>query len=60
MTLIELARKVREMRDAQKTYFRDRTPATLGPAKEQERQVDALCKEILEGHPAMLPGFGER
>lgn len=58
MTTIELARCVREMRQAQKAYFKERTLESLDESKLLERQVDKTVKEILEDKPALLP-FGD-
>lgn len=43
-----LAMLVRDMRAAQKTYFRERTGNALAEAKRLERQVDMAIKAILE------------
>lgn len=39
---------VKNMRDAQKTYFRDRQPSKLNESKDWERRVDVALKAILE------------
>ena len=40
--------RVKEMRDAQKTYFQKRTGDALKNAKDAEREVDSLLR-VLEG-----------
>lgn len=37
---------VRDMRDAQKEYFRSRDPAVLQRSKSLERKVDEFCDEV--------------
>ena len=59
MTTIELAHQIRDVRAAQRTYFRERTMEALEESKRLERQLDKLVKEILEDKSALLPGFGE-
>jgi hypothetical protein len=51
MTLEELAAAVREMRDAQKAYFRGPGSTELSRAVECEKAVDAMVREILDGRP---------
>lgn len=63
MTTIELARLVREMREAQKLYFAARRKGLAGSAelelsKRTEKRLDVAVKEILDDQPAMLPGMG--
>ena len=58
MTTIELARIVRDMRQAQRTYFADRNTENLQVSKTRERAVDRLLADIIEDQPALLPGFG--
>jgi flagellar basal body-associated protein FliL len=58
MTTLELARRVKAVRDAQKAYFRDRTGEDLEESKRLERELDKIVKEILDDKPALLP-FGE-
>ena len=48
MTLTELAQLVKEMREAQKLYFRDRSPQLLDHSKRLERELDLTCKVILD------------
>jgi hypothetical protein len=52
MTLIELARLVRQMRALQKEFFTTpanrRAPDLVGRAKAMERQVDRAVDEVLE------------
>jgi hypothetical protein len=57
MTTIELARRVLEVRQAQKLYFRTRTHEALDESKRLERELDKLADEILMDRPAMLPLF---
>lgn len=45
ITLAELAR---DIRNAQKTYFRDRTPQLLSVSKELERRLDQAVERILD------------
>lgn len=61
MTLIELAKLVKEMRDAQKRWFNPntRTQEVLTESKRLERRVDEACREVLGGRPVMLPGLRE-
>lgn len=58
MTAIELARAVKEMRDAQRRYYRQRNIQNLEESKRLERRLDAIVTVILEDRPAFLP-FGE-
>lgn len=58
MTTIELAKRVREMRNAQRIYFRERTGEALDESKRIERELDKLVREIIEDKPVMLP-FGD-
>lgn len=37
---------VRDMREAQKTYFATRAPSALNKSKALEKQVDVVLKEI--------------
>lgn len=46
----QLAEAVREMRDAQREYFRTRTGGALDRAKRAERAVDAMLAEA-DGKP---------
>jgi hypothetical protein len=57
MTTIELARVIVDMRNTQRAYFRERTPALLDESRRKEREVDKLLKEIVEDRPGMLAGF---
>jgi hypothetical protein len=45
--LIKLARSVREMRDWQKKYFRERDSRTLEICKIKEREVDSHVAKLL-------------
>lgn len=44
MSHAEFVKLVKDMRAAQKRYFRDRTPAALEESKALEREVDAAVK----------------
>lgn len=52
LTLTELAKLVKSMRDAQKAYFKqtswDNRYALLDFAKQLEKEVDEACSEILD------------
>lgn len=48
MTVIELAHQVIEMRDAQRRYFRTRTPAALDESKRLEKSLDETVRELLK------------
>ncbi len=52
--LEDFAILVRDMRDKQRTYFRDRTPAALDAAKKAEHKVDCYVKDVLEPSPPNL------
>ena len=54
MTAIELARRVVEMRKAQKTYFREKTWEALEESKKLERELDKVVAEIIEDRPPMM------
>lgn len=54
MSLEELARIVTKLRISQQVYFHTRSQAALKICKEQEREVDALCKKILSAQPQLL------
>ena len=47
----KLASLVKEMRDAQRAYFRTRSGDALADAKRLERAVDAAVKAILNHEP---------
>jgi hypothetical protein len=47
MTDIEILDLVTRMRDAQKTYFRTRTPVDLMRSKDLEKQVDKALSDRL-------------
>jgi len=57
MTLTELARLVKTMRDVQDRYFRTRQPSLLHVARDMERRVDAAVKNVL--HPPTPDLFEE-
>ena len=47
-----LAKKVKEMREAQNEFFRTKQYSTLDRARSLEREVDRLIKEVLSyGEP---------
>ena len=48
ITLREVAQLVRDMRDAQKTFFRNSSTMALSNAKALERRVDELVSEVLD------------
>lgn len=48
MTLQELAKLAKSMRDAQKKYFRDRSPQNLNVSKDWERRLDTAVAEVLD------------
>ncbi len=55
MTAIELARRVKAVRDAQRRYFKSRTIEALDESRRLERELDKAIREILEDRPALLP-----
>ncbi len=57
MTLIDLARQVREMRDRQKEYSRSRSDASLKEAKAAESRIDKLMNDIINPpQPTLFDG----
>ena len=62
MKLKELAELVKQMRDAQNTYFKEKSrrwstevdPQWLSTAKELERRVDSAVKNILDGQKKLF------
>lgn len=50
---------VRDMREAQKRYFRDRGMDALRDAKSLERRVDEELERIKRGDRQMTLDFGE-
>lgn len=52
ITANQLAKKVKEMRDLQKSYFKDKKQSTLYSAKFTEKEVDAMIDSILKYQPA--------
>ncbi len=54
----DLAKLVRRMRQAQRDYFRDRTPSLLAASKALERELDDLIVALLddETKPALFDG----
>ena len=54
MKLDELAELVRQMRDAQSNYFRERSPQWLSTARELERRVDRAVVDILDSQKKLF------
>ncbi len=54
MKLDELALLVRQMRDAQRTYFRERSPQALSTSKELERRIDRVVADVLDKQPKLF------
>lgn len=54
MSIDDLAQLVRDMRQAQCTYFRDRSPQALSRSKELERRVDRAVSEVLDKQPKLF------
>jgi hypothetical protein len=52
--LEQFAHKVRTMRLSQTSFFRTRSKEVLNLCKQQEREVDELCKSILDNPPTEL------
>lgn len=50
-TVITLAELVKEMRDAQKLYFKVHTQSALTQAKALEKRVDQVVEGVLAGLP---------
>ena len=48
MTVEALAKLGQQVREAQRQYFRTRTPAALEASKALEKRFDQACKETLE------------
>lgn len=48
LTIERLAMKVREMREAQRNYFQQRSPGWLSESKKLEKEVDDLLKQVPE------------
>lgn len=48
MKIDDLAKLVREMREAQRSYFTERSPQWLSKAKELERRVDRAVADVLD------------
>lgn len=60
MTVLQLAARVKEVRDAQRAYFRTRDKAVLATSKRLERELDATVDRLLgPATPVSLPGQGE-
>ena len=51
MTVTQLAQMVKEMRDAQKAYFKAHTQSALTQAKVLEKRVDQAIEGVLAGLP---------
>jgi hypothetical protein len=54
MTTEELARRVLEVLDAQKKFFRSRSTADLEASKALERALRRDCEEILDPQPTFF------
>jgi len=54
MKIEEFAELVRQMRDAQKSYFKERSPQWLSTAKELERRVDSAVKNVLDAQKKLF------
>jgi hypothetical protein len=54
MTLLDFAKIVRALRISQQLYFHTRSRGTLADCKEQEREVDAICRRLLSDQPELL------
>ena len=48
MTVEALAKLGQQVREAQRQYFRHRTPDALAASKALEKRFDQACKETLE------------
>lgn len=60
MTAIELAKKVRAVREAQRKYFANKTMDKLYEAKKLEKELDHLLIEIILDQPMALNGFTDQ
>ena len=54
MIMEEFAALVQEMRNAQREYFRTRSPTALEAAKRLEKRVDQALKEIADRQPLLF------
>lgn len=57
MAILYFAKRVLDMRNAQRKWFRDREPADLRHAKDMERRVDRMVDEIFatkSGEPTLF------
>ncbi len=54
MNIQELARLVHDMRNAQQTFFRDRSRQAIDRAKQLEKQVDRAIADILSQQPRLF------
>ena len=57
ITIEDLARKVKEMRQAQRNYFKTRALKYLDRSKEMEREVDGITEEILNPQISLFDGI---
>ena len=48
---MQFVAKVRDMRKAQQSYFKTRSPLYLQRSKELEKEVDAICTIMLNPEP---------
>jgi hypothetical protein len=60
MTAIELAKKVTEVREAQRKYYANRSMDKLVECKKLEKELDRLLTEIILDQPMMLTGFTDQ
>jgi hypothetical protein len=56
VTVEELARLVKRMREAQARYFRTRDTAALAESKDLERRIDEAVRGVLSPEPPGLFG----
>lgn len=54
MKLYELAALGKQLRDAQNTYFSERTQTALAAAKRLEHQFDAVVLQIIGDHESLI------
>ena len=60
ITLEDFAKRVRDMRYVQRMYFKTRTLGALDDARQLERQIDRMLRDVLPSVRANgpLPGQG--
>ena len=59
MTYAQFVAKVSEMRNAQKSYFRTRSPEFLNRSKSLEREVDKCIAEFYDPQGCLFDGVKE-